>query len=267
MIEMDNIELETERLKKIKPQVDCSYKTVSGVRLPVKIYIPEENKNKQTLIAAIHGGSWYAVKEDAGSWDGSWMNFQAQYYADKGFTTAVFSYRSIDINQSTDVFDLIEDCKDALRFIRRQTDTERFILMGDSAGGHLAIELGMDKNTNADIVVAANPVLDCTEKSWAHITKTEQDAYLASPAFHAEKIKPALLLMHGSSDTTVNCKITEKYCADMRQAGNDCEYIEIKGAPHAFILQGYQSKDEDVMRYMELVDCFIEKRLAAHNTL
>lgn len=260
---MDKIKSETERLKKILPKTDCSYKTVDGVRLPVKIYIPEENKNKQTLVAAIHGGSWYAVKEDADTWDGSWMNFQAQYYADKGYTTAVFSYRSIDFDETTQVFDLINDCKDALEFIRQKVPFKRLILMGDSAGGHLAIELGMDKNINADIVIAANPVLDCTEKSWAHITKSKQEAEKASPVFHVKKIKPALLLMHGDCDTIVNCKITEKYCADMKQAGNDCEYIPLHGAEHAFILQGYRSKDEDVMRYMEFINNFITQRLKA----
>lgn len=257
---MNELKAEINRLKQIKPGIDCSYKTVNGVRLPVKIYVPEDNKNKQTLVIAIHGGSWYAVKEDADTWDGSWMNFQAQYYVSKGFTAAVFSYRSIDFDETTTVFDLIDDCKDAVAFIRRKTETTRLILMGDSAGGHLSLMLGMDESINADMVVAANPVLDCTEPSWKHIAKTEQDFIKASPAFHIQKIKPALLLLHGDSDTVVNCKITERYCDSMKQQKNDCEYIPLHGAEHAFLLQGYRSKDEDVMRYMNMIDEFIEKR-------
>lgn len=258
---MNEQKQDIERLKKITPAVDCAYKTVCNVRLPIKIYVPEDNKNKHTLIAAIHGGSWYAVKQDASVWDGSWMNFQAQYYADKGYTTAVFSYRSIDFDEHTDVFDLICDCKDAISFLKRQTACDRLILMGDSAGGHLAIELGMDDDINAFAVVAANPVLDCTEKSWEHIAKSAADAKRASPAFHIRKIKPSLLLMHGDKDTTVNCEITKNYFLQMKQAGNDCEYIEIKDAPHAFILQGYHSSDEDVLRYMKMIDSFLEKRV------
>ena len=93
------------------------------------------------------------------------------------------------------------------------------------------------------------------------IAKTEQDFIKASPAFHIQIIKPALLLLHGDNDTVVNCKITERYCDSMKQQKNDCKYIPLPGAEHAFLLQGYRSKDEDVMRYMNMIDKFIEKRI------
>ena len=47
---MNELKAEINRLKQIKPGIDCSYKTVNGVRLPVKIYVPVDNKNKQTLL-------------------------------------------------------------------------------------------------------------------------------------------------------------------------------------------------------------------------
>ena len=71
---------------------------------------------------------------------------------------------------------------------------------------------------------------------------------------------PEFVLLHGDNDTVVNCKITERYCDSMKQQKNDCEYIPLPGAEHAFLLQGYRSKDEDVMRYMNMIDKFIEKR-------
>ena len=92
---------EADRIRAIEPDIDEAYKTVDDVRLPIKMYLSDDETNGKTAILAIHGGSWYAVKEDSDTWNGSWMNYQAQYYADKGYTTAAISYRSIDFNEET----------------------------------------------------------------------------------------------------------------------------------------------------------------------
>lgn len=254
---------EADRIRAIEPTIDGSYKTVNDVRLPIKMYIPEEGENKSTAVLAIHGGSWYAVAKDSDTWNGSWMNYQAQYYADKGYTTAAISYRSINITEDTTVFDLIEDCKDAVKYMREQAEFDKLIIMGDSSGGHLAVELGLDDEIGADIVVAANPVLDLTEEAWKHTAKTEEDYIKASPAFNTKKSDTKFLVIHGNADTVVNYEISKKFCEDMNALGTQCDYLELDGINHAFILSRYKSTDEQINEYMEMIDKYIAENLTA----
>ena len=122
---------ETDRIRAIEPTIDGSYKTVEGVRLPVKMYIPEEKtENSKIAVLAIHGGGWYATKKDSDTWGGSWMNYQAQYYYDKyGYTTAAVSYRDIKITETTNVMEQVEDCKDAVKYMRENAEFDTLIIM------------------------------------------------------------------------------------------------------------------------------------------
>lgn len=254
---------ETDRIRAIEPTIDGSYKKVHDVRLPIKMYIPEEKtENSKIAVLAIHGGSWYAVKKDNDTWDGSWMNYQAQYYFDKyGYTTAAISYRDIKITEETTVFDLVEDCKDAIKFMRENSDFDKLIIMGDSSGGHLAVELGLDDEVGADIIVAANPVLDLTDKKWAHTAKTEEDYIKASPSFKIKKTDTKFLVLHGNADTVVNCAISKKFCEDMQAIGTQCEYMELNGIKHAFLLSRYLSTDEMINGFMDMIDAYLAENL------
>lgn len=254
---------ETDRIRAIEPTFDGSYKTVGdGIRLPIKMYIPEEGEGKKIAILAIHGGSWYAVTKDSDTWDGSWMNYQAQYYYDKfGYTTAAISYRGINLTDETVVFELVEDCKDAIAFMKEKADFDKLVIMGDSSGGHLAVELGLDDEIGADIVVAANPVLDLTHEFWVHTAKTEEDRIKASPAFKTKKSDTKFLVMHGNVDSSVDYTISKKFCEDMTALGTKCDYIELDGINHAFILSRYKSTDEMINEYMNMIDAYLAENL------
>lgn len=255
---------ETDRIRATEPTIDGAYKTVGeGVRLPIKMYIPKEDTpEKKIAVLTIHGGSWYAVTQDSDTWDGSWMNYQAQYYFDKfGYTTAAISYRGIDFTDETTVFDLVEDCKDAIAFMREKADFDQLVIMGDSSGGHLAVELGLDDAIGADVIVAANPVLDLTHKSWTHTAKTEEDRIKASPAFKTKKTDTRFLVMHGNKDVVVDCAISKKFCEDMQALGTKCDYLELDGANHAFLLSRYQSTDEMINDFMSMIDTYLAENL------
>ncbi len=254
---------EADRIRAIEPTFDGAYKTTeNGVRLPIKMYIPEEGENKKIAVLAIHGGSWFAVTQDSDTWDGSWMNYQAQYYFDKfGYTTAAISYRGINLTGETIVFDLEKDCKDAIAFMREKADFDKLIIMGDSSGGHLAVELGLDDEVGADIIVAANPVLDLTKPGWGFTTKTEEDLVKASPSFNTKKTDTKFLVMHGNKDAVVDHEISEKFCEDMTALGTDATYLELDGCDHAFILSRYQSTDEMINTFMGMIDAYLADNL------
>lgn len=253
---------ETDRVRAIEPTIDGAYKTVDGVRLPIKMYIPEESETKNIAVLTIHGGSWYAVTADSDTWDGSWMNYQAQYYFDKfGYTTAAISYRGINFNDETTVFDIVADCKDAVSYMREQADFDKLIIMGDSSGGHLAVELGLDDEVDADIIVAANPVLDLTVSYWGYAVKTEEDRAVASPSHNTKKTDTKFLVMHGNKDSVVDFEISKKFCEDMTALGTQADLIELDGKDHAFLLSRYQSTDVQINEYMAMIDAYLADNL------
>jgi len=254
---------ETDRIRAIEPTIDGSYKTVEGVRLPVKMYIPEEKtENSKIAVLAIHGGGWYATKKDSDTWGGSWMNYQAQYYYDKyGYTTAAVSYRDIKITETTNVMEQVEDCKDAVKYMRENAEFDTLIIMGDSSGGHLATMLGLDDEVGADIVFAANPVLDLNTEKWAYTAAEEEIRIQASPLYNPKKTDTKFLVMHGNADTTVDCSTSKKFCEDMVALGTQCDYVELEGVKHAFVLSRYQSTDEMVNEFMDMVDAYIAENL------
>ena len=253
---------EADRVRAIEPTLDGAYKTVDGVRLPIKMYIPAESETKNIAVLTIHGGSWYAITADSDNWDGSWMNYQAQYYFDKfGYTTAAISYRGINFNGETTVFDIVEDCKDAVAYMREQADFDKLIIMGDSSGGHLAVELGLDDEVGADIIVAANPVLDLTVSYWGYAVKTEEDRAVASPSHNTKKTDTKFLVMHGNKDAVVDFNISKKFCEDMTALGTKADLIELDGKDHAFILSRYQSTDVQINEYMAMIDAYLADNL------
>ncbi len=256
----NNIKNNTDRIRNIIPTEDTFYKTVGEIKLPIKIYIPQKPEDENVLILAIHGGAWYAVKEPIEKWDGSWMNFQAQYYFDKGFKSAAISYRDIKLSNDTTVSDLIDDCKDAIKFLRDKVNFSKLIIIGDSAGGHLAVELGLDETIGADTIIGANPVLNLTDEKWTYTAKTQEDLIKYSPLFKIKKTDVDFLIMHGTSDTVVDYKISEEFCAKMKEIGTSCNYIELPYVNHAFILSRYQSSDEQVFNYMKLIDDYLESK-------
>lgn len=253
---------EMDRIRAIKPDYEGSYKTVkdknsADVRLPFKLYNPKENNGTGVAFLIIHGGGWHAIKEDVETWDGNNMQFQAQYYADKGFPALAISYRDISLTDETTAFDLIQDCKDAIDFMKKEVSFNKLVIMGESSGGHLAVELGLDAEVGAAVVVGLNPVLDVVN-GWTYVAKTDDDRKKLSPAFNAAKGDTKYLIMHGTADTVVKPEISEKFVEDMKGKGTDCEYIGIDGAQHSFIISRYLSSDDDVLKYMGMIDKYLE---------
>jgi len=252
------------------PDISLFYKDISGVKLPVTVYLPEgfDKAKKYPTVILIHGGGWYAIREGSAEWKGGVMKHNACYYQKQGMVSITISYRGINFTPETEVKDLINDCNDALGFIKDNfsfVDTENVVFMGDSAGGHLALSLCMQlaMNSPAKIkpraVVACNPVTDCTCEKWSYCAKTPEARKEASPMENAWKVDTKFLLLHGTDDGCVAIDDSRLFFRKMKDAGNDIEMIEIPDTKHAFIIYKYRDSDEKVSKAHELIDEFLSE--------
>ncbi len=234
------------------------YKTVSGVNLPIRIYYPE--KPNGNCVVNIHGGGWRAIKSNE-EWNGGWMDYQAQYYAERGYIGIVFSYRSIDISDDTEITDLYTDCRDAMKYIKSNVKYDKLVITGDSAGGHLASLLSFDPDIHAELAVLCNPVLDITAEPWTMLSKNPEVLRKYSPYFNIKPTNTKYLLMHGEADAVVSCDITKSFFEMLSEKGIYAELVTLPNVNHAFILKNYRSTDEQLQEYMNKIDSFIKRNI------
>lgn len=131
---------EAKRIRKIKPFAemrgwnDVAY-CEDGVREHLlDIYHPVGSSNNH-LILDIHGGSY------AFGYKGLNYVFNS-YFVAKGFSVISMNYTLV--NENVSIYQQVQDIFAALNFLVKNKDKynlnfENFILLGDSAGGHLAL--------------------------------------------------------------------------------------------------------------------------------
>lgn len=122
--------------------IDITYKAVHEQELKLDIYKPATSQtNLFPVVVYIHGGSW--VKGDKSMVKDGFHFALFKSLINNGYAIVSIDYRLI--NQATTHFPApIEDCKDAVRWLRKngqdlQLDTAHIGLWGTSAGAHLSM--------------------------------------------------------------------------------------------------------------------------------
>ncbi|MDC7126255.1 MAG: alpha/beta hydrolase [Spirochaetales bacterium] len=130
---------------------DLVYKTIDTKTMKLDIYMPRGmNKLKTPVTVFIHGGAWLlGSKEDILSLKDTYN--MMEMLRNQGYAVVSIDYRLLD--EQNNFPDNIEDCKDAIRWIRKNAnnydlDPENIGVWGSSAGGHLSLMVGLtDDNT------------------------------------------------------------------------------------------------------------------------
>ncbi|MBE7024243.1 MAG: steryl acetyl hydrolase [Ruminococcaceae bacterium] len=259
---MRNMENYTEFLNSKTADISVFYKTVEHLKLPLQVFLPDnfdENCKYKTVIA-IHGGGWRSLKETPDNWNGGWMANNAKYYARKGYVGIVFSYRDLEFGTSNGVGKLIEDCKDALNYMAEKflfIDRQNVLLMGDSAGGHLALCLcmglleGEKPVLKPGKIAAYNPVTDCVCEKWSYCAS---DAVKYSPLDNTKLVDAEILVMHGTADDVVSIDDSRFFVEKMKEKGNNISLVEFPDANHAFILFGYTAEEKNILKALKITD-------------
>ena len=257
------------------PMQEMVFKTTKDTSLKIYYSKPAGAKSgkKYPAIIWIHGGGWTS---------GTASTFfpHAKYFSLRNAVGFSIEYRLIKFG-GNGMAECLEDCKSAIRFIRAHAkelniDPDQIIVLGDSAGGHLAGALGTidgfnDPTDNLGIsakpnaMVLYNPCVDMTvyplmKNSIANqvqniktldsaSVKPEQWdlARTFSPINYVKSGQPHCLILHGLNDRVIPCEQSVRFTDAMKKAGNDCKVILLPNTRHAFVVPNYTATEEQVV--------------------
>jgi acetyl esterase/lipase len=247
------------------------------------IYIPEKMKNNAPLIVWVHGGAWMANDKYA---DMGYMTGLLKAFMEKGYAFASIDYR----HSTQQVFPAqIQDCNQALEFLYNQAtqykfDKEKIILIGFSAGGHLASLTGLSNNETV-------PEFYHNEKKPAFKVKAVIDFYgpsqflmffgnaspdasandpistllggspvlrpdrsdLASPVTYVDKNDPPFFIVHGEKDQDVPVAQSILLNSYLNIAGVKNELTIVADAPHYGVMFDSEAIRKKLLNFLEEV--------------
>ena len=233
-------------------QLNVTYTKVNGWDGKVDLYLPPKTNKQTPVVINIHGGGWKnGVKESQGG-------FSTFFKA--GFAVANIEYR---LTGQATAPAAIEDTRCVLIYLIKNAkdlniDVNKIIIMGGSAGGHLALMGGLLANdhrfdTNCpgveNIKVAAiidkygiTDVWDwaygpnLTSKSatqWlGDKAKDEAFAKSVSPIYYISKSSPPVFIVHGDADPTVPYQQSVNLHKKLLETGVKTEFITVPGGLH-----------------------------------
>jgi acetyl esterase/lipase len=234
-------------------QAGIPYGSGGGRPLLLDLYKPRHQNGKAPALIFIHGGGWKA---------GARGDYRAYtiWFAQHGYVTATISYR---LSHEAHFPAAVEDAKCAVRWMRAEAenlgvDPDRIVVIGGSAGGHLAMMVGYTANDrtlegtggHADVSSAVAAVvelygpydLETPEGKSAKLVKgfLGQNAYdnapelwkQASPAAYLNDGDPATLILHGTIDEIVPISQAEMLSKRLEELNIPHRYLPLKGWPH-----------------------------------
>jgi len=233
---------------------------------------PQTNKNRPAIVW-IHGGGWNSA-------DPSSFGDGYDFYLEKGAVCFGIDYRLVpDQEIDTDCVYIkrcVSDCVESIGYIRKNADMfgidpHKITVIGESAGGHLAlctvtdVVKQIDENAMPDACIAYNPVTEMVGK-WADCASKVSDGLTSeqflkrhgiirkiSPANNIIKTDIPLLLLTGIDDKVVYAGDVIEFCEDYKKVGNDAEIVLYKNTVHAFALPyyyqyGLESRDDSLIK-------------------
>ena len=239
------------------PVRDVIFATPDSHELRLDLFLPKGATNPP-LVVFIHGGGWR---------NNSYKKCLTPWLTEHGFAVASIGYR---LSDQAKFPAQVHDCKAAVRWLRAHADqygynADRIGVAGTSAGGHLALMLGVtggvdelegDVGGNSDQSSRVQAVVDYygpsdfllrsqnqpskTEKPDSPVrqllgvaaSKDEELAKLASPAFHVTQGDPPILIVHGERDKTVFLDQSKRMVEEYGKAGLDVTLVVVPGAGH-----------------------------------
>jgi acetyl esterase/lipase len=253
--EQEEVAVETRR--------DIVYGEVGGQELLLDAFLPPPREKARPAVILIHGGGWSGGRQDD-------MAGPARELAKAGYAAFSVSYRLVNpLLEETRWPVQLDDVQRAVRWVRAHAgasafnlDPERVASYGYSAGGHLAMMLGLretrDNNDPAlagfssrvTCVVSLGGDMDLTvpqtdsgfelmiSQLLGGSTGENPEAYRdASPISWVDAESAPALIAHGGIDDLILAEQSRRMVAAMYDAGVESVYAAIPKVGHGGIGQ------------------------------
>ena len=243
-----------------------AYREGSSASWKLDLAMPKEPaKTPRPAIVAIHGGGWIeggrsSFSQAPGGRPGHIIDF-----AKLGFVAVSIDYR---LAKEAPFPAAIQDCQCAVRWLRAnrdkyQIDPERIGVWGNSAGGHLALMLGMldrpigpeadaphpDQSGRVQAIVSdsGSRPIDLVHQHQHRQVHTAIEMFMggppvgtrlldyqhASPSHHITAKLPPTLLIYGAADAQVGVETADRFVEALREAGaKDINYLRLGTTDH-----------------------------------
>jgi acetyl esterase/lipase len=260
---------------------NITYLTASNVDLKLDVYARRGATSPQPTLIYIHGGFWVA-----GNKEGALMSLMPWF--EMGWNVVNVEYRLGRVALAPAA---VEDCMCALKWVAAQAktynfDVNRLVVTGESAGGHLALALGMipeevglDREcasaTRQPKVAAVinwfgitdvNDVIDGPHRAgaamqwFAGMPNREEVAKRVSPLTYVRGGLPPIMTVHGDSDPTVPYEEAVRLHDALKGAGVDNVLITVPGGKH-----GNFTPEERTRIYLAIREFLTKHGLPAQN--
>jgi len=216
-------------------------------------------------IVVIHGGGWIEGDKSSFSTPNGDVPGNIQHFARLGFVAVTMNYR---LAGEATYPAALEDCKTAVRWLRAHAneynlDAEHIGAYGNSAGGHLALLLGLadtkasvkgderfaDQSSLVQAVVSDSGPIDLVEQYQSGVLRQVCGKFMggppegervaaykrASPSEHISTSAriPPLLLIYGADDAQVPVETADRFVLALGKAGaKDVSYYRLAKVDH-----------------------------------
>jgi acetyl esterase/lipase len=221
---------------------------------------------KRPGVIVIHGGGWVGGAKER-------MLGTCLRYLEEGFVVANVEYRLAEVATApaavTDVLEAAQWFRENAN--RYKMDAKRIVVTGGSAGGHLALMVGMTPKsarlgpeTKVAAVVNFYGITDVADllpgpnmRKFAVTWVPERQgrvelARRVSPMTYVRKDVPAILTIHGDEDPTVPYEHGTELTRALRNADADAELISVHNGKHGgFGEEGMARIYKDVFKFLK----------------
>jgi acetyl esterase/lipase len=257
----------TEIPNGVKVIRDLEFARVDGVSLRLDLYLPESS-SPPPLFVWIHGGGWSRG-------DKADINPSIIELSGDGIAVASLNYRLGGVSLHPRQ---VQDLKGGIRWLRANAgrygyDPERIAVGGGSAGGHLALLLGLSggvaalegeiggnlsesSRVQAIVDLYGPSELEAYTEARPKFRRRKSDELLrsASPLSYLSSDDPPVLILHGEQDQAVPVAQSRLLHERYVQVGLDSELHILAGAGHG----GKPFKDSQTHRWIKE---FLQKHL------